>query len=65
MKKNLEGWRTIIASGMVTIVGILSALGVPMPGDFADEVTGATMAVLGVFFTVMRIITKTPVGGSK
>ena len=63
--KSLEGYRTIISSAVVTISGILVMMGYEVPTEFSDQVTGAIMAVLGVWFGLMRIFTSTPVGQKK
>lgn len=61
----LNGWKTIIFSALTTMTGLLAMAGVPLPGNFADETTGAVMSVIGVIMTILRAITTGPVGWSK
>ncbi len=62
----LDGYKTIIISGLAFITGVGSMLNIPVIVEVANLLTTNTdvlLAAVGVVFGVLRIITKTPVGG--
>ncbi len=61
----INGWKTIIFSGLTTVTGILAMMGVPLPGNFADEATGAVMTIIGLIGAILRTVTTGPVGWQK
>lgn len=63
MNKSLEGYRTLITSGVVTVLGVLAKVfNVEIPPEYATEIVSAVMVGSGVLFTGMRLITKKPYG---
>ena len=58
----LEGYRTIIFNTILVVVGLSEATGYVFPENFAADVNGAVLAVVGVIGVILRAVTKGPVG---
>ena len=58
----LEGSRTILFNAILVIVGLSEATGYVFPENFAADVNGAVLAVVGVIGVILRAITKGPMG---
>lgn len=58
----LKGWKSVLFNTLVAAVGGLQLLGMDLPGDFADDLNGAILAVVGVIGVFLRAVTDTPVG---
>lgn len=61
----LEGWKTIIFNSILVFVGVADQIGIIIPDGFADTLNGAVVAIIGFVGIVLRMITRTPVGGVK
>ena len=58
----LEGYRTIIFNAILVVVGLSEATGYVFPENFAADVNGAILAVVGVVGVVLRVVTTGPMG---
>jgi len=60
--ETLKGWKTVVTNGLLVVAGTLAQFGVVLPETFADDVTGATVAVVGLINIFLRAITTSPIG---
>jgi uncharacterized membrane protein len=58
----LKGWKTVLFNGILFVVGVLDMLGVGLPDDFASEVNGALVALIGVVGVILRNFTNSEIG---
>jgi len=62
MVMDVRGYRTILFNLILVIVGTLDMAGISLPDNFADDLNGAILAVVGVVGVILRAVTKTPIG---
>lgn len=65
----MKGYRTLIVNVLVALAGVLTAFGVVLPEDFAqqlatnaDAAIGAVTALVALANLLLRAITTTPIG---
>ena len=58
----MKGYKTIIFNGILVLTGLAEMSGLVLPENFANDVNGAVLAVVGVVGAVLRAVTTGPVG---
>lgn len=59
----MQGFKTILFSLMVTVLGFLEAFDITQFADFIpDNYEPLALSLIGVIVAVLRLVTKTPVG---
>ncbi|OJW25867.1 MAG: hypothetical protein BGO51_15585 [Rhodospirillales bacterium 69-11] len=61
----MTGYRTIVAAAVLTVLGALQGLDWAQLIPNNPEVVGWVLTGIGAVMAVLRVVTKTPVGGQK
>jgi uncharacterized membrane protein len=60
----LKGWKTVLFNALVFLVGVADMMGIVLPENFADDLNGAILAIVGVVGVTLRAFTNTQIGKS-
>ena len=64
MTNLMKGYRTLTFNALVFLVGVLDMMGVALPENFAADLNGAILAIVGAVGVVLRALTTTKIGKS-
>ena len=61
----LQGYKTILFNALLVLTGVLAEMGIALPADFAQDINGAILAIVGVAGVALRAVTTGPIGGKE